>query len=1510
MMTSVNHLLRFLRLSLPQRPSARRSLAQKCRPLGSCEAVEARLLLTGNLEDALFTPLVLDEVPADQAISSYLVHFNQAQNTAQLKQATGALSVTASTFVSNAYLFELPQGMTIADAANTFSSLAAFDYLHPNVSQQFSTRSIPNDPLFGDQWHLLNSGQGGGRVGADANIQTVWDNYTGQGVTIGIIDDGLQLDHPDLVANINTQIDYDWNGGDTDPSPLLLADFHGTAVAGVAAGKGDNGIGVSGAAPDAELVGLRLISGPITDQDEAEALTFRDDVIDVYNNSWGPVDDGTISRIGPQALAALQQAATTGRGGLGSIHTWAAGNGGDATHDNVNYDPYANSRFTIAVGALTNSGVRSSYSDVGASLITTAYSNGGTLGITTTDLSGPFGYDATDYTNTFGGTSSATPLVAGVIALMLEANPNLTYRDVTDILVHTGERVDAQNSDWIQNGAGLWVNHEYGFGGIDAAAAVAAAETHRRLGPEESWTSGVMSVAQPINDNAAVTNTITVPSGNPISMEYVELVFNATHSYIGDLEIVLTSPSGTRSVLAETRVEDNAGSYPNWVFTTARNWDESSVGDWTLTVTDQKTGDTGTLNSFELRIYGTSLLTPVVVESAGSTSVEDFGQTDTFDVSLPFQPSSDVVLNVVSQDTTEVTVSNSQLIFTAANWNQPQTVTVTGVTDFLADGDQQTDVVISVAAAASDPAFGGFVDAVVNVTSVDNDGFLPGKPVLTSPSIQPPTGTPVFAWNAVNNGITYSLTVTDVVSGAIVQQTSGLLLRQHVFPAAFANGVYRAVVQASNGSGQVGPASDPLIFAIGPVALPEAPMVTAPTAGQTLNTGTLDVRWSIVPGAFSYEIELTNGGNTTTTIVQGTNLGNGNLSYTFPQTMKEGNSSVRVRALNALNQPGGYSAPVDFIVDAVVAPDRPVIIRPAVAVTATAFPDFQWVSVGGVRFQLWVGRVPDADGSGTVSTLNNRVINLTDYTDTTYRHFLALRNGRYVVWVRSYNSAGEASAWSQGVAFRINVPAPATPVITNFFENNITDPTIEWTTTGDDFPENTTFHLWVNNLSTGQSRVVQETTLSTQSYNFSKLPQGRYGAWVQATSAVGSKSAWSKRFDFVVDLPAPGSVSMTGPANTDGTTAIVSEFPTFTWDASPLAATYELWVNHKTTTTGPVLRLKGIEGTSYTSKEALPEGNLRAWIRPYNAAGEAGDWSAPFDFSLDVPLPALPVITGPATNAAGTVESSTPTITWISSPAAKTYNLELEEFSTQKLVVSRTKLTTESYTVPSSLALSEQAYRVRVQGVNSVGEKGEWTEWSKFTVDVPNAVTPVAYLPVGTVTTNSVTFRWEHSELNPRYEILVRNLLTQTSTVYPVSVPELTKSGPYSTELTLPDGSYRFWVRAFNTENTPSGWSNSKAFVIETVTQVGSPIAPDALNVSLTSLDSASASRTSVSAAEAASDPARAAEAPAARPTEVTSADLKRQPAAIEASEADLAQVMAELADPSMLLQLTGDDRA
>jgi len=504
---------------------------------------------------------------------------------------------------------------------STAPTVAAADAAYAPAARQQQKRFVPNDPLFTQQWHLQNTGQQAGTAGEDARLTTAWDSVRGTGVVIGMVDDGLQYTHPDLSPAYRADLSYDFNGNDADPLPGT-GDDHGTSAAGVAAARGNNGVGVSGAAPGASLAGIRLISAVTTDQQEANGLTYKPQNISIYSNSWGPNDDGlTLEGPGPLTRAAMSNAVQTGRGGLGSVYVWAAGNGLDA-NDNSNYDGYANSRYTIAVAAVDNRGKQSWYSEPGANILVAAPSSGGTAttagaGITTTDRTGADGYNVSataspgnlsdrNYTNDFGGTSSAAPLVSGVVALMLEANPNLSWRDVQHVLANSARRNDPTDAGWGQNGAGKWVNSKYGFGVVDATAAVNLAKTWTTVGPEVSATSGTITVGQSIPDNNATGITSSFTLGADIRIESVEIVFSATHASRGNLQVVLTSPSGTQSVLAEKH-SDTGANYSGWTFSTVRDWGESSRGTWTLTVSDRTAGTTGTFGSWAMNVYGTAL---------------------------------------------------------------------------------------------------------------------------------------------------------------------------------------------------------------------------------------------------------------------------------------------------------------------------------------------------------------------------------------------------------------------------------------------------------------------------------------------------------------------------------------------------------------------------------------------------------------------------------------------------------------------------------------------------------------------------------------------------------------------------------------------------------------------------------------------------------------------------------------------------------------------------------------
>lgn len=536
----------------------------------------------------------------------------------QLAAALGVEAVERPSYAPDYVVLKTDGGLDPIRVARAMQSFSGVVSAEPQLARLQAKRAMPDDPLVSKQWHLKFANQAGAVDGTDIHVEDVW-NYPGSGirgngVRIGIVDDGLQVSHPDLAPNVDTVNDRDWNGKDSDPSPGA-GDDHGTACAGNAAARGNNGLGVSGSAPEATLVGLRLIAGPTTDAMEGDAMTYLQNIIPIKSNSWGPGDSGK-SLEGPGVLmqAALKSATETGRNGLGTIFMWAAGNGGDV-QDNSNYDGYANSIYVNAIAAFDSQSQQSYYSEPGANLVVTSPSSGEdpALGITTTDRTGANGYNSgttpgelpdANYTQTFGGTSSATPTAAGVVALMLQANPNLGWRDVKEILIATATKVNPTDTDWQTNGGGFHFNHKFGAGLIDATAAVDMAATFPNLGPMKSAT--VVSpgtTAIPDNSAAGITRNITFTSTPVSRVEQVTVKLTVTNVPKGQLEVTLTSPSGTVSRLCEQGT-DTSTRITGWTFMTVRNWGENPAGTWTLKVADRKSGSTGSLTAAEVTIYG------------------------------------------------------------------------------------------------------------------------------------------------------------------------------------------------------------------------------------------------------------------------------------------------------------------------------------------------------------------------------------------------------------------------------------------------------------------------------------------------------------------------------------------------------------------------------------------------------------------------------------------------------------------------------------------------------------------------------------------------------------------------------------------------------------------------------------------------------------------------------------------------------------------------------------------
>ena len=527
----------------------------------------------------------------------------------------------------------------------------------PLLARTRVKRFTPNDSYFAYnaanpayQWYLRNTGQNGGTIGVDLNVTTVWDSWRGAGMRIGIVDDGVQLAHPDLAANIDLANGYDWNEYDTNPSPSKY-DAHGTACAGLAAARGNNATGMSGAAPEAMIVPLRLLGGAVTDAEEAAAFSWRNDIIQIKSSSWGPADDGvSLDAPGPLVEAAIEDGIANGRGGLGTIYLWSAGGGAGA--DNSNFDGYANNVFAIGVGSVNDQGGATNYGEPGANiLVSTPSGSTGRQSVLTTDLAGADGVNngslagemaSGDYTNTFGGTSASAPLAAGAVALLLQSKPTLGWRDVKEILIRSAAKNSPADTGWSNNGAGFHFNHKFGAGMLDTQAAVTMAATWTNLGPMTHARKALSGIGAAIPDApaAGVSRTFSIPAGENLRVESVALDVGFTHASRGQIEVTLTSPSGMVSQLSTQRPADTfAGLF--WKYTSVRHWGESATGTWTVTVSDKIAGTTGTLNTLILTLYGSnSATTTAPVVNSGLTATTNAGSEFTYQILALNSPTS------------------------------------------------------------------------------------------------------------------------------------------------------------------------------------------------------------------------------------------------------------------------------------------------------------------------------------------------------------------------------------------------------------------------------------------------------------------------------------------------------------------------------------------------------------------------------------------------------------------------------------------------------------------------------------------------------------------------------------------------------------------------------------------------------------------------------------------------------------------------------------------------------
>ncbi|KAJ7217210.1 peptidase S8/S53 domain-containing protein [Mycena pura] len=465
------------------------------------------------------------------------------------------------------------------------------------TAQAVADRMGIDDPLFTEQWHLVNDEY----PEHSMNVTSVWEELglTGKGIISSLVDDGLDYTSEDLKDNFDADDSYDFNDHEALPTPKLSDDHHGTRCAGQIAAVRNKACGV-GLAFDSKVAGVRILSGPISDVDEAASLNYGLQNVSIYSCSWGPPDNGkSMEAPGYLIKKALVNGINHGRDGKGAIYVFASGNG--AAHgDQCNFDGYTNSIYSVTVSAIDYKGLHPYYSEPCAANMIVAYSSGSGKSIVTTDK----GESAC--ASTHGGTSAAAPNAVGVFALALEARSDLTWRDIQHLCVLTARQVNKDDPDWEPTAlSGRMYSYKYGFGSLDAYAYIKAAMDWKLVKPQvwfhtktiqldngtmpvdEEYSGGQFIGKGGVYSTLSVTKAMVLQN-NMENLEHVNVKVWIQHGKRGDVEVELRSPTGIRSVLAGKRSGDMATSgFPGWSFMSVKHWGENPVGDWTIKVSDQ-----------------------------------------------------------------------------------------------------------------------------------------------------------------------------------------------------------------------------------------------------------------------------------------------------------------------------------------------------------------------------------------------------------------------------------------------------------------------------------------------------------------------------------------------------------------------------------------------------------------------------------------------------------------------------------------------------------------------------------------------------------------------------------------------------------------------------------------------------------------------------------------------------------------------------------------------------------
>ena len=507
------------------------------------------------------------------------------------------------------------------------------------------------DTFFDYQWHIKSTGANSSPyatsttiIGNDLNVMDIYHAYMGYNagspLVIQVVDTGVDADHEDLIDNMDLSLSRNSNTQSMGDPVETVDSAHGTMCAGIIGARAFNGKGVRGVAPFAKIAGSNWLSNQSgIELEEAWTKNDPNGKIIIASNSWGT--ESASANTYYEDLMAYASANLRKVSGVayGKLFIKAAGNGRTNNHDSSL--SYASSNpYVITVAALKSDNTHASYSSPGTNILVSGYSgdyfqNSATIGTTyiatRSALAGNLTYNDTkscflrtdgqcsmptwaddalankSYTYGMNGTSAATPTVAGSLGLVLEACPTLPWRDVKYLIAKNAIQIDNSNASWETNSAGLHHSVDYGFGLINPSAMITeCTSSYTNLPTSSTVTENfdpTPDIAIPDNNTTGISYDFTVVNSKTI--EWLGVTVTSNHTWGGDLEIYLTSPSGTTTRLMKG---NNSGSNyslsAGFRYGSVAFMGENSVGTWTLKITDIANVDTGNLESLSFEVFG------------------------------------------------------------------------------------------------------------------------------------------------------------------------------------------------------------------------------------------------------------------------------------------------------------------------------------------------------------------------------------------------------------------------------------------------------------------------------------------------------------------------------------------------------------------------------------------------------------------------------------------------------------------------------------------------------------------------------------------------------------------------------------------------------------------------------------------------------------------------------------------------------------------------------------------